>query len=260
VSVADRGLASADPWEGKHAPRASGARLPAVLDQPLSDLVRVVVLDLLVMVLSLSVHECAHAWVAYRLGDDIAERQGRLSLSSVTHVDPIGSLLIPALNIVIAGGFGFIGWARPTPVTPSKFRPTVPMRAGMALVAAAGPISNLLLALVSLGLFAIFKRADVGLWDAAGRATGVAALLAAMFQVNVGLMVFNFLPIPPLDGSRLLPRSMDEFKEAIAPYSFVLLLLIINVRFLRDNVVSGPIHLVMNALQSLFQTQIGFAS
>jgi Zn-dependent protease len=81
-----------------------------------------------------------------------------------------------------------------------------------------------------------------------------------MFQVNVGLMVFNFLPIPPLDGSRLLPRSMDQLKEAIAPYSFVLLLVLINVRVLRDYVVSRPIHLVMHALQSLFQTQIGFAS
>src|SRR5690242_8681998 len=108
------------------------------------------------MVLSLSVHECAHAWVAYRLGDDTAERQGRLSLSPVTHVDPVGTLLIPALNLILAGGFGFIGWARPTPVTPSRFRPTVPLRMGMALVAAAGPLSNLLLSVVALGLFAIF--------------------------------------------------------------------------------------------------------
>ena len=231
-----------------------------MLGQPLPALVRVLALDLLVMVLSLSVHECAHAWVAYRLGDDTAERQGRLSLSPVTHIDPIGSLLVPALNLILAGGFGFIGWARPTPVTPSRFRPSVPMRAGMALVAAAGPMSNLVLALISLGLFAIFKRADVGLWDAAGRATGVAALLSAMFQINVGLMVFNFLPIPPLDGSRLLPRSMDELKEAMAPYSFVVLLLIINIPILSEYMVSRPIRIVMNALQTLFQTHIGVAS
>jgi Zn-dependent protease len=232
------------------------------LGQSLPELVRVLALDLLVMVLSLSVHECAHAWVAFRLGDDTAERQGRLSLSPVTHVDPIGSLLIPALNIVLAGGFGFIGWARPTPVTPTRFRPTVPMRTGMALVAAAGPFSNLLLALVALGLFAAFKRADIGLWDASGRATGVAALLVAMFQINVGLMVFNFLPIPPLDGSRLLPRSMDQMKDAFAPYSFVVLLLIINIPILSEYMVSRPIEIVMNALQSLFQTQIvhGLAS
>ena len=233
-----------------------------MLGQSLPGLVRILALDLLVMVLSLSVHECAHAWVAYRLGDDTAERQGRLSLSPATHVDPVGTLLIPALNIIMAGGFGFIGWARPTPVTPSRFRPTVPMGAGMALVAAAGPLSNLLLAILSLGLFAAFKRADVVLWDADGRATGVAALLGAMFQINVGLLVFNFLPIPPLDGSRLLPRSMDRIKEAMAPYSFVLLLLLINIPFLSEYVVSRPIQIVMNALQTLFQTQIvhGLAS
>src|SRR5262249_37845140 len=152
------------------------------------------------------------------------------------------------------------GWARPTPVTPSRFRPNVPMRTGMALVAAAGPVSNLLLALVALGLFAIFRRADVGLWDAPGRQTGVAALLAAMLQIHAGRMVLNFLPIPPLDGSRLLPRSMDGLKEAIAPYSFVLLLVIINVAVLREYVVSRPVLLVMKALESLFQTQIGFSS
>jgi Zn-dependent protease len=126
----------------------------------------------------------------------------------------------------------------------------------MALVAAAGPLSNLVLALVALGLFALCKRADVGLWDAAGRVSGIAALLVTMFHVNVGLMVFNFLPIPPLDGSRLLPRSMDELQARIAPYSVVLLLLIINVPFLSRYMVLEPIRVVANALQTLFQTQI----
>jgi Zn-dependent protease len=218
-------------------------------------LVRLLALDLLVMVLSLTVHECAHAWVAYRLGDDTAARQGRLSLSPVTHIDPIGTILIPAMSLVM-GGFGFIGWARPTPVTPSKFRSSVPMRTGMALVAAAGPLSNLILAIIAIGLFAIFHRADVGLWDSSGRATGISALLQEMFMVNVGLLVFNFLPIPPLDGSRLLPRSLDEFKATIAPYSFVLLLIVINVPILSEYMVSRPVRLVMNLLQTAFQTQI----
>jgi len=229
-----------------------------VLSQPLPLLVRLLALDLLVMVLSLTVHECAHAWVAYRLGDDTAARQGRLSLSPVTHIDPIGSILIPAMSIFL-GGFGFIGWARPTPVTPSKFRKSVSMRTGMALVAAAGPFSNLLLAIVAIGLFAIFSHADVGLWDASGRATGISALLGAMFQINVGLLVFNFLPIPPLDGSRLLPRSLDDFQAAIAPYSFVLLLVVINVPILSEYMVSRPVRLVMKLLEGVFQTQIGAA-
>jgi Zn-dependent protease len=126
----------------------------------------------------------------------------------------------------------------------------------MVLVAAAGPFSNLLLALVAIGLFAICNRADVALWDSAGRATGISALLQQMFMVNVGLLVFNFLPIPPLDGSRLLPRSLDDFQAAIAPYSFVLLLIVINVPILSEYMVSRPISLVMNLLQTAFQTQI----
>jgi Zn-dependent protease len=221
----------------------------------LPELVRLLALNLLVMVLSLSFHECAHALVAYRLGDDTAEREGRLSLSPATHVDPIGTLLMPAMSIFL-GGIGFIGWARPCPVEPRKFRPNVSMRGGMALVAAAGPLSNLLLALVALGIFAICKRADVGLWDAEGRTSGVAALLVTMFHVNVGLMVFNFLPIYPLDGSRLLPRSMDAFQARIAPFSFALLLLIINVPFLSKYMVLEPVRVVVNVLQTIFQTQI----
>jgi Zn-dependent protease len=232
-----------------------------VFGQSLPLLARALALDLLVMVLSLSVHECAHAWVAYRLGDDTAERQGRLSLSPASHIDPLGTLLIPALNLLLAGGFGFIGWARPTPVSPLRFRPRVPARAGMALVAAAGPLSNFLLAVIALGAFAAMEHAGVGLWDESGRTTGVAALVGATFHVNVGLMVFNFLPIPPLDGSRLLPRSMDPLKETIAPYSLWILLLIINIPFLSDHLVSRPIQVVMDALQGIFRVHVGgFAS
>jgi Zn-dependent protease len=222
----------------------------------LPELVRLLALDLLVMVLSLSVHECAHAWVAYRLGDDTAAREGRISLAPGTHVDPLGTLLIPALSVFMGSGFGFIGWARPCPVDPKRFRRSISTRGGMALVAAAGPVSNLVLALLALALFAVCKRADVGLWDAEGRASGIAALLVTMFHINVGLMVFNFLPIPPLDGSRLLPKSLDGFQEKIAPYSIVLLLVIINVPILSKYMVMEPIRVVANVLQAIFQTQI----
>jgi Zn-dependent protease len=222
----------------------------------LPELTRQLALNLLVMVLSLSVHECAHAWVAYRLGDDTAEREGRLSLNPSTHVDPFGTLLIPALSIFMGGAFGFIGWARPCPVDPRRFRRSISMRGGMALTAAAGPLSNLVLALLALGLFSICTRFGVELWDAQDRPSGVAALLVTMFRVNVGLMVFNFLPIPPLDGSRLLPRSMDEFQARIAPYSVVLLLIILNVPILSRYVVLEPIRMVSNVLQAIFQTQI----
>src|SRR4051794_27384658 len=120
-------------------------------------LLRALSRDLLVMALSLSIHECAHAWVALRRGDDAAEREGRVSSSPATHIDPLGTLIVPALNI-ISSGVGFLGWARPTPVSPERFRPGVSGRTGMALVAAAGPFSNLLMGVVALSVFAILNR------------------------------------------------------------------------------------------------------
>jgi Zn-dependent protease len=215
-------------------------------------LVRALALYLLVMVLSLSVHECAHAWVAWLLGDDTAKRQGRLSLSPVTHVDIWGTLVIPTVSLVM-GGIGFIGWARPTPVSPQRFSRRVTMGTGMALVAAAGPISNLLLAVVSLGTIAVLARAGIRLTAARG---GVGTLLTTLFEVNVGLMVFNLLPFPPLDGSRLLPRSTDRLQAAIAPYSFFLLLVILNVPFLCDWLIVTPVDAVARALEALLRTPV----
>jgi Zn-dependent protease len=218
----------------------------------MADLVRVLALNLVVMVLSLSVHECAHAWVAYRLGDDTAARQGRLSLSPVTHVDLWGTLIIPALGVILSS-YGFIGWARPTPVSPHKFRRGINMGRGMALVAAAGPLSNLALAVISLGLIALLTRFGVRFVGTLG---GVGTLLVALFEINVGLMIFNLLPFPPLDGSRLLPRSTDRLQAAIAPYSFFLLILILNVPILSEWLVAAPVRFVAGLLQSLLHTPV----
>jgi Zn-dependent protease len=218
----------------------------------MADLVRVLALNLLVMVLSLSVHECAHAWVAHLLGDDTAQRQGRLSLSPVTHVDLWGTLIIPALGVVLRS-YGFIGWARPTPVSPHRFRRGINMGAGMALVAAAGPLSNLVLAMVSLGLIAVLSRSGVRF---SGPFLGVGTLLAALFEINVGLMIFNLLPFPPLDGSRLLPRSMDRVQAAVAPYSFFMLIIILNIPVLSDWLIAFPVRAVARGLETLFRTPV----
>lgn len=218
--------------------------------------VRTLILDLVVMVLSLSVHEYAHAWVAHRLGDDTAEREGRLSLSPVTHVDPIGTLLVPAVALYF-GGFGFFGWARPVPVSPNRFTRRVSMRTGMALVAAAGPLSNFLLAAVTLALYGVLDRAGVSL-HAGSHPTAVGTLLAQMFQLNVALMIFNFLPIPPLDGSRLLPRSFDGLMQQLAPVSALLLIAVISAPSLRAWLFDAPYHVVAGALETVFRTRIPF--
>jgi Zn-dependent protease len=212
------------------------------------------VMYLVPMILSLSVHEYAHAWMAWRLGDDTAARQGRLTLNPLSHMDPFGTLLIPGLNVLL-GGFALIGWAKPVPVSPVRFHRKVTMRMGMILTAAAGPLSNLILAIVSIGVAALLIRFAPGLL-VGDKPTGLIKLLQAMFILNIGLFIFNLLPLPPLDGSRLLPRSMDAFVTSVAPYSFILLLVVINIPLLRTWLLERPVMLTVSVLQSLFQTQL----
>lgn len=231
------------------------------------------VIYLVPMILSLSVHEFAHAWVAWRLGDDTAGREGRLTLNPLSHIDAFGTLLVPAVNVLM-GGFALIGWAKPVPVRPERFHRKVTMRTGMILTAAAGPLSNLLLAITAIAVAAVLVRfapqvlvgsgrelslvssANLGRLIGAHAGTGVAQLLQAMFVLNIGLFIFNFLPLPPLDGSRFLPRSMDGFVAAVSPYSFILLLVILNIPVLRVVLLWKPVMLTAAALQTLFGTQL----
>ncbi len=160
----------------------------------MSDEIRLFVLLLPILVASMTLHELAHAWTAWRLGDPTARRMGRLTLNPVPHVDPLGT----AMFALTYFGAGFLfGWARPVPVVPDYFRD--PQR-GMALVAVAGPLTNFLLALVLAGV------------DVHGPAlSGVGAdLLELALFANIVLGVFNLLPIPPLDGSRIVGAIMDE--------------------------------------------------
>lgn len=202
---------------------------------------RILDLALLLAILLPSVifHEVTHGWVAERLGDPTARRAGRITLNPLRHVDPLGSLLFPA--VLAAAGQNVWGWARPVPVDPAHFRrPTE----GMALVAVAGPASNLLLALLAarvgrlidlraaggpaaLGRGVYWVGLDVGIRTSAmwGR------VLVAFVVVNCSLAVFNMLPIPPLDGSRLVPlvlpaRARPAFAR-LAPYGFLALFMLI---------------------------------
>jgi Zn-dependent protease len=221
----------------------------------MAHLVRGVALNLITMVLSLSVHEFCHAVVADRLGDDTPRRQGRLTLSPVAHYDVFGTFLIPAFAAVL-GGVAFIGWARPVETVPSNYTRRLSMRAGEMLVAAAGPLSNLFLSVMAMaGLAALLAANPGGLQDD-GNVGAAASFLAAMTLVNAGLCVFNLFPLPPLDGARLLPRSMDDFQKAVAPFSFFIILIILNVPMLR-NLFWVPVGLIQGILEAIFGVSIG---
>jgi Zn-dependent protease len=207
--------------------------------------------------LSLSVHECAHAWVAWRLGDDTAARLGRLTLNPLAHIDPVGTLLLPLLGIPF-------GWAKPVPVQPQRFRPGVPMRKGMMLVAIAGPIANLILATICIVCFATLARfypVAIALGRATERGAGLGRLLEMMIFLNVLLAAFNALPIPPLDGSRvadaLMPRAFRPAWEGLCRLGPMALIAVIMLpRLVGVNLfywpMQGTIFLLYQAIKLLY--------
>lgn len=203
------------------------------------------IMILVPLVLSLTVHEWAHAWSAKRLGDDTAERMGRLTLNPIPHIDLFGTILLPLLNIPF-------GWAKPVPVNPSRFRPSVNMRTGMMLTAAAGPISNLVLALLCAVLFGLWIRFH-GMTD---ERHPLEVLLLSGLSVNVGLAIFNLLPIPPLDGSRIadrfVPAPLAGVWGFVTQYSsFFLLGVIILSNMGRLPIITWPIEKLSGLLHAL---------
>jgi Zn-dependent protease len=174
-----------------------------------------------VLLFSLSVHESAHGWMALQIGDDTAARQGRITLNPLSHIDPVGTVLIPLLQ-VLWGGVPLLAWAKPTPVGAENFRR---LARGHVLVAGAGPVSNLILAvLFTAGLYA-GRHSSLATSDAA------LALLNTGVQMNVFLALFNLVPLPPLDGSWVaswgLPRSVAaRYDRVVEPYGQWILLIL----------------------------------
>ncbi len=171
-----------------------------------------------ILILSLSIHEAAHAWTADWLGDPTARHLGRLTLNPLAHIDWIGTVLFPLLAVL--SGFPLLGWAKPVPVDVRRL--SAPRR-DFALVAMAGPISNLVLAVAaSVVLSAWLGSTDGFIGDSRGT-----ALLALAVRLNVLLAVFNMLPIPPLDGGNVLaglvPEGLARVIDQLRPYGFLIL-------------------------------------
>ena len=179
----------------------------------------------IIILVSFPVHEFSHALVAYRLGDGTAKLFGRLTLNPVAHFDPVGGgMLILSGLLALAAQTSFLfGWAKPTPVNPSNLRYR---QWGEALVAGAGPLSNLLLAALAALPLRYILHSNLDVPDIAQFA------LAYFVVINLTLMVFNFIPIPPLDGSKVLyallsPATAWRVRPIVEQYGFFILILLI---------------------------------
>lgn len=190
------------------------------------------ILYMVALVFSLSVHESAHAWMSNRFGDDLARLQGRITLNPASHVDPIGTLLFPAISFFT--GAPLIGWAKPTPVNPLKWRNK---NVANFWVSVAGVICNFIIAIAAGIAIRILYSTGVinNRFQLVGTdstiAHGAIELIFVFFTLNVALGVFNLLPIPPLDGSKvlasILPSSFESALEALERFGFLLLFIAI---------------------------------
>ena len=184
-----------------------------------------VFIQFVVLLFSLTVHEMAHAWTADRLGDPTARLQGRVSLNPIVHADPIGTVLFPLLALI--SGAPLIGWAKPVPVNVRNLKRA---RRDYVLVAAAGPASNLALAVTASVLLAVLPVSPQTL-DSANVSVPIATILSLTMLLNVLLAVFNMIPIPPLDGGNvlagLLPYRLAVEVKRVRPYGFVMLYLLL---------------------------------
>jgi Zn-dependent protease len=199
------------------------------------------VLSLVPLILSLTVHEWAHAYSAFRLGDDTAARQGRMTLNPLPHIDLFGTLLCPLLGVPF-------GWAKPVPVNPVRFRRDVSMRVGMMITAAAGPFSNLALALLGTVLYGLLLR-----FDAVRYGSELGWFLERNFiGLNLLLFLFNLFPVPPLDGSRVVdgvvPYRFRGAWEQLTQYSWIGLLLVI---YFGGSLLAAPLGWLSQSLQPI---------
>jgi Zn-dependent protease len=194
------------------------------------------VIYMVVLLLAISAHEAAHAWMSYKFGDDTARLLGRITLNPIAHTDPIGTLLIPIVAFIIGamggGRLPLIGWGKPTPVNPLRWRQK---DLANVMVSVAGILANLLIASIAFTIIKVLivTRTIYSIPD--GLREPVILFLEFLLTMNVSLAVFNLLPFPPLDGSKILetflPASMQPFLETLERYGYLILMVLMYMGF-----------------------------
>lgn len=219
------------------------------------ELVSNLIIYMVVLLLAVSAHEAAHAWMSYKYGDSTAYMLGRVTLNPVAHTDPIGTLLLPIISFILGAMGGalatipLIGWGKPTPVNPRNW---TKYKQANVMVSIAGILANLLIASIS---FFIFKGLiEYGVFSNPAFVEGFGKILATLFQylifLNISLAIFNLLPFPPLDGSKVLstflPASFQPFFDAMEQYGFIILMALIYFGLIR--LIMSPVFAVVNYL------------
>jgi len=194
------------------------------------------VIYMVVLLLAISAHEAAHAWMSSKFGDDTARLLGRVTLNPMAHTDPIGTLLIPIVGFIFGamggGRLPLIGWGKPTPVNPLRWRNK---DLANVMVSIAGILANLLIAIIAFTILKVllvtgyYHRIPEGLIEP------ISLFLEFLLTMNISLAVFNLLPFPPLDGSKILetflPASMQPALETLERYGYLILMVLIYMGF-----------------------------
>ncbi len=222
------------------------------------DLVSNLIIYMVVLLLAISAHEAGHAWMSLKYGDDTAYLLGRVTLNPVAHTDPVGTLLLPILSFVfgaIGGALGaipLIGWGKPTPVNPRKW---TKFKQANVMVSIAGILANIIIAVVSFTIFKVLLT--YGVFNAENTQEGFGKIFVTLFLnlifLNVSLAIFNLLPFPPLDGSKVLstflPAKFQPILDMMEQYGFLILMALIYFGLVR--LIMAPVFTLVYYLLAL---------
>ena len=211
------------------------------MDFDITQLIAHLLIYMVVLLLAISAHEAGHAWMSYKFGDDTAFMLGRVTLNPVAHTDPVGTLLIPIISFVfgaIGGALGsipLIGWGKPTPVNPRKWEN---YKLANVMVSVAGVLANLILLTIGIVLAKIMMSQGFGIEAFFGGSQNpIAIFVGDLMLLNLSLFVFNLLPFPPLDGSKILstflPQSFEPILNLLEQYGFLILMALIYIGVFR---------------------------